>query len=713
MGYDDDQRHASVRPSGVDRVLFVDDDPTVRRAFGRLLRRAGFIVDLAETGEAALQLATQYPYAVVAADLVMVGMNGATLLAKLRAVRPYSTYMLVTGAPDQQWSGQLSSVADFATVVQKPWSSEQLLESVRRGAEAYSRRRTISMPPPRPDGPDTQRLLLVEDMFEDAELLRRRLRKHGNSRFEVEHCSTLTEALHSLKSRRFVAVLADLGLPDAEGLEVVAALRHAAPDTPVIVVSGSDDPEVGMDVLKQGAQDYIPKARADAWLVERAVRHAVERIRSDARVQYAARFDDLTGLANRTLLRERLAQAIAHASRTGIATALVCVDIDHFQRTNETHGQPIGDELLCEVAARLVSSVGDADTVARLGADTFGVLLHGLGQDHTHHALMRIRSSFATPFMVDDRPFPITASIGIALAPDNAETTDQLLQFADSAMHRAKANGRNTFCFFDPETHAQSTRKARLEASVREAVELEQFELHYQPQVCLQTGRLVGLEALLRWQQTSGSWVSPLEFIPALESTGLIVPVGEWVLRQACAQLSRWRDGGMGELRMAVNISGRQFQAGGLYAAVMEAVREHGLTPQCLELEITESVLLDDAGAARSTLEQLVEQGVRVAMDDFGTGYSSLSYLTTFPVHVLKVDRSFVGRMSEDASCRTITEAVVRLGQALGLETVAEGVESEEQQAALKALGCSLAQGYGICRPRAPAGLEEWFNKAA
>jgi diguanylate cyclase (GGDEF)-like protein/PAS domain S-box-containing protein len=439
-----------------------------------------------------------------------------------------------------------------------------------------------------------------------------------------------------------------------------------------------------------------------------------ERRLYQVRIEHQANYDTLTGLANRSLLQDRLQQALLTAASSGRRIAVAFVDLDRFKFINDSLGHHVGDELLKAVAARLKACVRDCDTVARLGGDEFVLLINGhTGPEYVRQLMDKMLASVAQPWIIEQGEFLVSCSIGVALHPEDGEgcpgprTSGRmpaqeealtLLKHADSAMYRAKDSGRNNFQFFTRELNALMTEQLELETHLRRALERNQFVLRYQPRVNLINGQIVGAEALLRWRIPQRGTVPPLRFITLAEETGLIVPIGKWVLQTACAQNKAWQDAGLPPIVVSVNVSPRQFRHESLVQTVAEALRSTGLEARYLELELTESMVMHDAPQLVAMLDELKELGVKIAVDDFGTGYSSLSYLKRFPVDRLKVDRSFVEHMTTEADDATIVRAIIALGHNLGLKVVAEGVETAQQARALRAYQCDEAQGFLFAR---------------
>jgi len=422
--------------------------------------------------------------------------------------------------------------------------------------------------------------------------------------------------------------------------------------------------------------------------------------RNEEKITHQAYHDALTGLPNRLLFNDRLTMAMAHANREGQGLAVLFLDLDHFKNINDSLGHAVGDLLLQQVAERLVRWSRDEDTVARIGGDEFLMLLPGADDpDYAVYAARRILASLSKPFAIRGHELYATASIGITVYPHDGKDTETLVSNADLAMYRAKEDGRNNYELFTPSMNARVVKRMSLEVDMRKALERGEFLLHYQPKVDLATGRMVGVEALVRWQKEGEGLVAPNHFIPVAEETGLILPLGRWVLSAACRQAKRWHDQGFGHMQMAVNISPRQFRQTDLVSMVRSTLEGTGLPPECLDLEITENVVMYSVTEANRTLNQLAELGVRLSMDDFGRGYSSLYYLRRFPMHSLKIDRSFVVDVPHDPEAASIVNTIISMSRTLGLKVVAEGVDDPRQLAFLREHGCDQMQGYYFSPP--------------
>ena len=460
--------------------------------------------------------------------------------------------------------------------------------------------------------------------------------------------------------------------------------------------------------LEQQVQDRTRELRET---VDDLHREISERKADQERIYWLAHYDALTGLPNRALLSERAQQAIRVAQEGNTPLALIFLDLDHFKHVNDSLGHRVGDALLVEIAKRLRAVVRDKDTVSRLGGDEFILLLPGANAHGAARVAGKLQEASRQHYQIDHHELTMAPSMGIALFPQDGADFDTLTQSADVAMYRAKLDGRNTFKFFTPEMQAQSVRALQLENALRRALERDQLHLHYQPQMSLTTGGVRSVEALLRWQHPQLGSVSPAEFIPIAEDSGQILQIGEWVLRTALAQLKAWRASGFPGLTMAVNLSAIQFRQPQLPELVSRMLAEFDLPPDALELELTEGVAVDDPHAAVATMDQLHARGVRMSMDDFGTGYSSLSQLKRFQIFKLKIDQSFVRDLGNDSNDRAIVSAIIRMAQALGMRTTAEGVETEDQLAFLRAQGCDEAQGYHFSMPLPAPDMEGFMRR--
>ncbi|MCC3372569.1 bifunctional diguanylate cyclase/phosphodiesterase [Cohnella sp. REN36] len=442
------------------------------------------------------------------------------------------------------------------------------------------------------------------------------------------------------------------------------------------------------------------------------IRDITERKKAEEKMNRMVYRDPLTGLPNRHLLNDRLAQALDQAGENKMTIAIMFIDLDRFKYINDTLGHAMGDLLLIEAAARIQSCTGKGDTVSRQGGDEFLVLLPNAVNDEVTRKAKQLLQMFAQPFVLNDTEMFVTPSIGISLYPSDGRDIETLIKNADTAMYRVKEQGKNNFQFYTPDMNEAVTKKMKLEIGLRKGLDRREFTVHYQPQLEVGTGRIKGVEALLRWRHPELGNVSPAEFIPLAEETGLIIPIGEWVLYEACRQAKAWQDEGLPPLRMAVNISSRQFQQSNLLGTVSRILQETGLAPQYLELELTESII-QDSKYAIATMGKLKEMGIFLSIDDFGTGYSSLSYLKLFPIDTLKIDQSFTRNILADAKDAALVQTIINMAHNLELKVIAEGVETQEQLHFLTLRNCNEAQGYYFSRPVAADELSALLREAS
>ena len=582
------------------------------------------------------------------------------------------------------------------------------------------------------------RLLIVDDVRENREILRRRFERHG---FHATEAEGGLEALDLIEREPFDLVLLDMMMPDIGGLEVLARIRSkCSPGVlPVIMVTAKSQSEDVVEALNRGANDYITKpvdfsialARVLTQLDRRRAEvkiqqmnealsrtnealegrvadrtkdlvQANQQLRSEmeqrektqAQIVHLAHHDALTGLGNRLLFHKELSEAVAHRQRHGGDLAVLFIDLDGFKIINDTLGHGTGDSVLKHLASRMRNALREGDKIGRLGGDEFVIIQFGSEQQAAALAT-RLIELIGVPFSVDNQRLVIGASIGIVVSDGDYQDSTQLLRAADLAMYRAKAGGRGRFLLFEPEFDRQVQERRDLEAAFRTVVDRDALEIHYQPLVNLQTGRICGFEALSRWKDPQRGFVSPSTFIPLAEEIGLIDTIGRRVLMCACAEAATWP----GDIAVAVNLSPAQFQSGHLISDVKDALASSGLPPSRLELEITESIFLQGSDGNLAVLSQLGDLGVKISMDDFGTGYSSLSYLRSFAFDKIKIDKSFIRDLTTSQSSAAIVRAVCGLARSFGASTTAEGVETDSQLAQIRAEGCTEVQGYIFSRP--------------
>ena len=437
------------------------------------------------------------------------------------------------------------------------------------------------------------------------------------------------------------------------------------------------------------------------------VNDITQKKRAEQELRYLANYDTLTGLPNRTLLAERLSRAIIRARRQESRVAVLFIDLDHFKDINDSLGHAAGDRLLKAAAARLQAAVGPTDTVARLGGDEFTIVVEDLDSiEAVSRVATGLLAAFGTPLAVDERhQVNITPSIGVSLYPEHAMVPTDLMKFADTAMYQAKSEGRNTCKIYDEAMDAEARRRATMLAALRRALAQDEFRLVFQPRISLRSNRVVGVEALLRWRSLELGEVGPAQFIPLAEESGLILDIGEWVMREACRALRGWQDAGLTDLACSINVSVLQLLRAPLAQQLTTILAESGIDPDRVELEVTESMVMQNAEKALAVLKDLRRVGVRIAIDDFGTGYSSLIYLKRLPIDTLKIDKAFIGDLTDDPDDKAITATIITMAHSLGLHVVAEGVETEAQLGYLRGQGCDEAQGYWLSPPLEPAGV--------
>tara|TARA_R110002096_G_scaffold435826_2_gene663539 strand:- start:63272 stop:65464 length:2193 start_codon:yes stop_codon:yes gene_type:complete len=690
------------------RILYVDDDPDARQAFRRLLARKGFQIETVSSGIEAIALTRTKSYAVIATDLEMPEMTGIQLIETLHRSTPSTSFVLVTGAAWLDLPTETEGARAITCVIHKPWEVEEVDDALRRGIRLHHTRTEIRSPSRR-NQENTTHVLLLEDNPGDARLVQRMLSGSRASNYEVCHVERLEDGLRKLEQAEFQIILTDLSLPDARGMDGVTKLQTSCPWVPIVVMSGVGDEELAVGAVQAGAQDYLVKGTVDGASLHRALRYAIERKAAQQRLAYLAQYDQLTGLANRTTFQEHARRAVARARREpGRRPAIFVLDLDRFKSVNDTLGHDVGDKLLSIVADRLLSAIAPPDLVARLGGDEFAVLIENISNEEMIAGpAIRIMEAMRPDAIIGEHALRASTSIGIASYPDNGLTVEDLTVNADVAMYRAKKEGRNSYQFFDQAMHDKALGRLELERDLEGACARGEFVLYFQP-LQHQRKRALACEALLRWQHPTKGLVEPGAFIPLLEDSGEIVEVGAWVLKQACEQVSEWQTRLGFSPRIAVNVSPRQFEDPNLVTLVTNALRNANIDPSCLELEVTESIVMRDPESAAVALKKLSDLGVRIAIDDFGTGFTQFACLVRFPITTLKIDRSVTETIGETDG-NTIARTLIDMGHNLGLEIVAEGVETEIQREFLRSHSCDTIQGYLIARPMPGPECEAWM----
>ncbi|WP_018230354.1 putative bifunctional diguanylate cyclase/phosphodiesterase [Methyloversatilis universalis] len=680
-------------------ILLVDDDVMVRLLAAEALIASGFEVMEAADGESALELFGRHEFSLVLLDVSLGGIDGFEVCRRLRA-HPHGRTLpiiMLTGMDDTTSidSAYAHGATDFVT---KPLNWTLLVYRIRyalRAAQTVSelqsseRRLAVAQRVARLGG-------WVWHVDED---------RCERSAICLDLWGEVPAALHTVPFGLLARVLS----PDRQHLR--EAMEHARAGEPYQM---SFRVQRGDGIIVSLHEHAVPERDEFGRVVrvEGVTQDVTEREQAERRIRFLAYHDSLTGLANRQMFREMLDHTLARSQRTGSRCALLYLDLDRLKRINDSFGHTLGDQILREVASRLVGSIRSADivaredqapeeVVARLGGDEFTVLLTDLARvDDAARVAARICAELGAPLQVAHVELAVTASIGIAVFPDNGEDPETLLRHADMAMYAAKQRGRNTYEFFTEAMQLQAVERLSLEQDLVRAVEQSQFVLHYQPQVDAASGRIVSAEALLRWEHPQRGTVSPVQFIPVAEETGLIVPLGEWVVLEACRQMAAWLAEGLPVVPVAVNLSAHNFRSDSLLTSIAYALESTGLPSRYLHVELTESAVMQEPEQAMTTLGALKSLGLMLSIDDFGTGYSSLSTLKQFPIDLLKIDRSFVRDLPDDASGASIVEAILALAHALGLGVVAEGVETVAQRDFLRSRHCGLMQGYLYSRPQ-------------
>lgn len=682
-------------------ALIVDDDITLRVLAREALEQAGCRVEDAATGQEALEAFQRETPDIILLDVVMPGMDGFATCAALRKLPGGASVpvLIMTGLDDVKSIATAydAGATDFVT---KPWNALVLSHRVR-----YMLRASQAV----------------------AELLEREM-----SLAEAQRIARLGNWQWNLSSNRFTAstqTLRILGIQDdpaSTTLSFDAFLGHIHEADRQAVESGIRQAIATGAPFRQDHRVHVPtgdvrivhhyaevafEQGGAATSVVGTIQDITDQKKTEAQIHFLSNYDRLTQLPNRQLFQDRVAQALATQKRHDLQGAVLLINLDRFQRINDTLGPKCGDEMLREVAERLLHCVRHSDsvsrhddqeptTLSRLGGDEFTILLtHLSSAQNATKVAQRIQEALAVPFEVENRPVVITASIGIALLGQDGEDVDTLLRNAEAAMHAAQDQGRNTYQFYSKSMNVALAERLSLETDLRQAIDKGEFLLHYQPQVDIRRWEIVGVEALIRWPHPERGMVSPMSFIPLAEEIGLIDQIGQWVLRTACAQQVAWSACGLGDITIAVNLSAVQFQQAALLDTIRTIVRETGVDPARMELELTESTAMQQAENAVGTFNQLKGMGFSLSIDDFGTGYSSLAYLKRFPIDTIKIDRAFVKDLDTESEQAAIAIAIIAMAHGLKLRVLAEGVETQPQLDILRDQGCDAIQGYYFSQP--------------
>jgi diguanylate cyclase (GGDEF)-like protein/PAS domain S-box-containing protein len=689
------------------RVLVVDDQLVNVQLLEYLLRTTGYENVYGTTDpRQVVSLHLKHRFDLIILDLHMPGMDGFQVMEALKPLESESwlPVLVVTAEPDKKLAALEAGARDF---IGKPLDTVEAMTRIRNLLEVRLMHRES-----REYGAHLERT--VRERTAALERFRSAMDATADGIFLVDAASlALVDvsdgACRMLGFSREALMRIDpvaLGLTTAAQLERHLATNGAAHETDILET----------ELLRAGGEGAVPVEISWQWqeagtskLLIAVARDISERRQAERRLKHAASFDGLTGLPNRTLFFQNLSETIELAQDKAWRVAVLFITLDRFKIVNDSLGPALGDELLREFSNRLVRVVDLRDAVGRLGGDEFAVILNMTRgqQDEPAHLANEIREALRTPFNLNGQQAVLTASIGIAVYPDDAVDPGTLVKYADTAMVRAKEAGRDGYRFFTAGMNVQVLARLDLEVALRGALDGNQFVLHYQPKLELSTGRVCGVEALLRWQRPDHGLVYPAEFVPVLEETGMVVRIGDWIIGEACRQIAEWSAAGVREVRVAVNVSSRQFVEGDLEAVVRSAIERHGIEPGMLELELTESALMTNAERTIEVLERLKALGIRIAIDDFGTGYSSLAYLKRFPVDKLKIDIAFVRDIVTNPDDAAIALAIISMAHSLHMQVIAEGVETRAQMAYLRRHRCDEIQGFHYSRALPAAQLAQ------
>jgi len=554
------------------------------------------------------------------------------------------------------------------------------------------------------------RVLMVEDDYQDFVLISEHLRHVRNVNYIVEHVATVEHARRALLDDRYDVFLVDLVLGEETGMQVLEEAVQQNIGKPVIILTGALEDDIDGKVMQLGAADFVPKAEATSSLLDRAIRHAIERKASECALAKLVKQDVLTGLGNRKMFEDHIEYALARSRRNNTRLGVMFLDLDRFKDVNDSMGHPAGDALLIEIARRLRQTVRECDVVARIGGDEFTILLTDIhGQEDTTKVADKLIEIISLPIVVDGKSLVTSSCIGISLYPESGSNVRELMQYADTALYESKKRGGGTYQHFTSDMHAQLQRNLSIESGLRDAVHNNRLELHYQPLIRTADGTVIGAEALVRWRHVDGHLVMPGEFLDIANKTGLILAVGDWVVAHALQQLQQWQQQGL-DLRLAINISPRQLRSS-VFLPVFEAMlKNYDVDVSRLEIEITEDVFLGCGMEVIHVLQRLKQLGMHIAIDDFGTGYSSLGYLKHLPIDRLKIDRSFISTDgNEEIAEAAIANAIIVMAKSLDLHIIAEGVETAQQLEFLRNCGCEEVQGFYFSRPISAQAMTDYI----
>ncbi len=694
--------------SNEQKILIVDDDPVVLKSLKDLLATRGIVADTAIGGREAIACLDQKDYDLVLLDLQMPYVNGHDVMRHIKQQEMNISVIVVSGETSFEAARDACSQGAY-DFLRKPYATDELMIAINNALNEKKLEKHNK---------------LIQRQLRESERLHRYLvntspdiiyilDRDGHFTFINERIETLLGyESKELVGKHYSILVHQNDIEIARYVFNERRVGDRASRNVELRLKCKDDSSkrffetrtLPIELSSMGIYQNEENPRKKTYLGTYGVaRDITERKIAEDTINFQAYHDLLTNLPNRALLRDRLSLAISQAKREEEMLAVMFLDLDRFKNINDSLGHVVGDELLQQVSNRLKSCVREGDTLARFGGDEFTLLLPKIakGKEDAIKIAEKINEVLKDPFDIEDNELYVSASIGIAIYPRDGTSMDSLIKHADIAMYHVKDTGKNNYKFYSNDMTTPYFQNLSLETGIRRALDNDEFHLMYQPQINIKTGEIVGVEALLRWEHPEHGSITPAEFIPFAEETGMIVEIGHWVLRNACAELKRWRDAGLPEIRMSINMSARQLGEKTIVKHVSGVLRDFGIPGHCLEIEITENTIMNDMDSVIHKLKELSKKGVYIAIDDFGTGYSSLSYLHKLPIQTLKIDRAFIKEVNMKHSQNSIINTIVAMAKGLNLNVIAEGVETQQQLEYLQEIDCSEAQGFLFGKPLA------------
>lgn len=692
--------------SNEQNILIVDDDPVVLKSLKDLLATRGIDANTAIGGREAIVCLDQKEYDLVLLDLQMPYVNGHDVMRHIKQQKMNLSIIVVSGETSFEAARDACSQGAY-DFLRKPYATDELMITVKNALKEKSlekQNKRIQNQLHESErlhrylvntSPDIIYILDQDGHFSFINDRIETLLGYDNKELIGKHYSILVHQ-KDLEVARYVFNERRVG--DRASRNVELRLKCKDDSSPRFFEASTLPIELSSMGIYQNEGDPKKKTYLGTYGVARDI---TERKLAEDTINFQAYHDLLTNLPNRALLRDRLSLAISQAKREDEMLAVMFLDLDRFKNINDSLGHVVGDELLQQVSTRLKSCVREGDTLARFGGDEFTLLLPKItrGKDDVSSIAEKINDVLKDPFVIDNNELYVSASIGISIYPRDGTNMDLLIKHADIAMYHVKDTGKNNYKFYSDDMTTPYFQNLSLETGIHKALDNDEFHLMYQPQINLKTGEIVGVEALLRWDHPEHGMITPAEFVPFAEETGMIVEIGHWVLRNACAELRRWRDAGLPEIRMSINMSARQLAEKAIVKHISNILKDYGIPGHCLEIEITENTIMSDMDSVIQKLKALSKKGVFIAIDDFGTGYSSLSYLHKLPIHTLKIDRAFIKEVNMQHSGNSIINTIVAMARGLNLNVIAEGVETQQQLEYLQEIECSEAQGFLFGKP--------------